>query len=184
MVDLCHSLCTMPICIWLMWTRQRTRESHHPPVIMILALHCCVARKSACIRACVCVRICMCHASCMRVHPCVCLRATNKDSIWSEPLNVPVWNTSVILNSLFEATPRWSRARRRVARGPIWGVRSRREPPADTILSSAARRITLTKRDLVCDDPPLPLSPPWLSNSIRCDYMCNKESEDPSRLCW
>lgn len=35
MVDLCHSLCTMPICIWLMWTRggqaHHTTPCHHDP---------------------------------------------------------------------------------------------------------------------------------------------------------
>lgn len=31
MVDLCYSLCTMLICIWLMWTQRRTRESHPLP---------------------------------------------------------------------------------------------------------------------------------------------------------
>ena len=96
---------------------------------MILALRCCVARKER-VHTCLRVRTYLHVSRFIRVCVCVCLRAKNKDSIWFEPLNAPVWNTSVILNSLFEAAPRWSRARRRAARGPIWGVRSRREPPS------------------------------------------------------
>lgn len=117
MVDLCHSLCTMPICIWLMWTRQRTRESHNP-VIMSLALYCCVVRKCACMYVCVRAFARVTVFVQYRRVLCVCVfERKNKDSIWSEPLNVPVWNSSVILKSLFEAARRWSGARRRAARG-------------------------------------------------------------------
>lgn len=156
-----------------------------PPVIMILDLYCCVVRKSA--------RMCVhLHVSCFCADRRVCVSCVferkNKDSIWCEPLSVPVWNASVILRSLFEAARRWSGTRRRAARGPIWGSRSCREPPAEAILSPMTELCHAHQRRHTfiwwMTTLLLYLHLYSVCDSIQYNYMWNKESEDSGRLWW
>ena len=113
----------------------------HPPVIMILAFCCCVATEAAGLHAC--VRVCTCAFLCTSMFEPRVSEQKNKDSIWSEPQNVPVWNTSTILRSLFDAAQRWSGARLKAARGLIWFGLSRWKPelrPVSPLQWSCATR--------------------------------------------
>lgn len=80
MVDLCHSLCTMPICIWLMWTRQRTRESHHP-LSSWSWLYTAVWRG----RVHAYVPACVCAFACVTLRVCVCIRVC----VWEQRTKTP-----------------------------------------------------------------------------------------------
>lgn len=170
-----------------MWTRWRTRESHHPchhdPVFILLCdeEECMHASVRACV--CVCTFACLtflCRRTCMWACSCV-FESENKDSIWSEPLNVPVGNTLSF----------WTPFLKQLGGGVVPGGEQRGVPfEAATRAGSPQLKpfsplqcscTTLTRGDTL--SPLLP-SPPQLSNSIRCNYMCNKESGDPGRLCW
>lgn len=124
-----------------------------PPAIMILVLNCC-GQGNVWVRSCVCF---FCVSSFFFLHtatfqPCV-FEQRNKESIWSEPLNAPVWDT-LALRSLFDAAGRWSESRPRAERGLIWYVRSHchagshwvedTPPPAPSLQPSS---VTLTRGD-------------------------------------
>lgn len=151
-----------------------------PTVIMILVLYCCVVRMSA--RRHVCAYAFVCGTFLCRQNVCehvVCH--------WKQQQSLHlVWATecaymkhTVILNLVSEAAQRWSGTRRTPARGPIWSGRSCKKPPAETILSSIVPLTLKQTHAFFCLS-----SPPQLSDSIRCNYTCNKESKDPGRLCW
>lgn len=148
MVDLCHSLCTMPICIWLMWTRQRTRESHHPLSSWSWLYTACGERKcvSMCVylhvfflRAFVQTDVCMC--ACM----CVC--------IWEKEQRLHLVRTTEcarIKHFCHSQVPFLTPLGGGVEPGgqrrgvPFWGCRLRREPQLKPLSPLQPSRTTLT----------------------------------------
>lgn len=135
-----------------------------------------------------CVDICMSRFFFLCRRTCLCFGGRNKDSIWSEPLIVPVWNTLSFWTPLLEAATEveWHRAGSSEGFHLQWPL-IQGGPPASTsswhhsLPYSSVAALPPSGEDTLSA---FLASPPQLSNSIQCNYMRNKENGEPGRLCW